>query len=246
MGSRRTALAIDAARRWRERRARLGGDIKAMRRRRRWTQSGLAERIGVQRMVVARVEHGEGRLDLELLERFGAAFNVPVAVGFGRDATLDVADAAHLALQELVLAATRQAGFQVRFELATRPAEPWRSIDVVAGANPRKAAICIECWNTFGDIGAAARSTTRKVAELEAIAIARWGAAAQVGSVWVIRDTERNHALVRRYPEVFAARFPGSSRGWVEALTTGAPMPTEPGLVWCDLARGRLHAWRRG
>jgi hypothetical protein len=106
--------------------------------------------------------------------------------------------------------------------------------------------LLVECWNTIGDIGAAARSSERKRAEAEALAIARWGEATQaVGLVWVVRATAPNRALVSRYPEVFAARFPGSSAGWVEAIVSGIPPPTRPGLVWCDVAGIRLFAWRR-
>jgi hypothetical protein len=106
--------------------------------------------------------------------------------------------------------------------------------------------VLAECWNTIGDIGAAARSSERKRADAEALAAARWGEApAAVGVVWVVRATARNRALVARYPEVFAARFPGSSAGWVRALTEGAAPPDEPGLVWCDVAATRLFAWRR-
>ena len=50
---------------------------------------------------------------------------------------------------------------------------------------------------------------------------------------------------VDRYPELFASRFPGSSRGWVDALTKGTPPPGQPGLVWSDVAGTRLFAWRR-
>ncbi len=67
----------------------------------------------------------------------------------------------------------------------------------------------------------------------------------RVASVWVLRATKHNRDLVRRYPEVFAARFPGSSHGWVRALTLGVVPPTDPGLVWCDVAATRLYPWRR-
>jgi hypothetical protein len=102
-----------------------------------------------------------------------------------------------------------------------------------------------ECWNTFGDIGAAARATMRKTAELEALATGRWGEDARVRVVWIVRATARNRALLARYPEIFASRFPGSSRAWLRALTEGSEPPTEPGLVWCDVAATRLLEWRR-
>ena len=103
-----------------------------------------------------------------------------------------------------------------------------------------------------------ARSTNRKVADTHGLAAAigggrpadsdhpdEPGAPYAVGTVWVVRATRRNRELLARYPELFASRFPGSSVGWLRTLTSGAPMPTEPGLVWCDVAATRLNAWRQ-
>lgn len=205
----------------------------------------MAQRAGVGRLVIGRAERAVGPLDLETLERISIALGVPLILDLGRDLLEDVADAGHLAMQELVLRVTRMAGFDVRFELPTRPAEPWRSIDVAVASEARRLAIEIECWNTISDVGAASRSTARKQAELEAIALARWGPDARVRSVWVVRATARNQALAARYPEVFAARFPGSSKAWLKALTTGSEPPEESGLVWSDVGATRLFAWRR-
>jgi hypothetical protein len=106
--------------------------------------------------------------------------------------------------------------------------------------------LLIEAWNTFGDIGAAVRSTDRKLAEATALAIAFWGDIDhRVATCWVIRSTRTNRALVARYPELFASRFPGSSQGWVGTLTNGSRPPAQPGLVWCDVRATRLFALRR-
>jgi hypothetical protein len=196
-------------------------------------------------MIVNRVERGVGPIDLDGLERIGIALGVSLTVSFARDPKGDVADAGHLALQELVLRLGRARGFSGGFELPTRPAEPWRSIDVVLRSEEAHRMICIECWNTFGDIGAAVRTSTRKAAELEQLAVGRWGAEARVGLVWVVRATARNRALLARYPEVFSSSFPGSSRDWVAALTEGGEMPAESGLVWSDPGATRIFAWRR-
>jgi transcriptional regulator with XRE-family HTH domain len=243
---RRRAVDLEAARRWKERRARIGADARTMRRRRGWTQQLLAGKAGVGRMVVARIEAGAGALDLESLERIGAALGVPVVAGFGRDPHELVADAGHLAMQELVLRLGRAAGFTVAFELPTRPRDPRHSSDAALADDRRHIAIDAECWNLFDDIGAAARSTARKVAELEEIVAHRWADGGRATSVWIVRDTNRNRALVARYPEVFRARFPGSSAGWAHALTGGGEVPLEPGLVWCDLRATRIFAWRAG
>ena len=184
-------------------------------------------------------------MTLDALQRVAIGLGLTLRVTLSRDPLTDTADAGHLAMQELVLRLGRRGGYTGSFELATRPAEPWRSADVGLAAAPQRRLIQVECWNTFGDIGAAVRSTMRKHAELKDLAIARWGVGADVGVVWVVRATARNRALVARYPEVFGRALPGSSRRWVDALTLGAPPPAEPGLVWADVGGTRLLAWRR-
>jgi transcriptional regulator with XRE-family HTH domain len=245
-GVRRPQRAIDLDRRTRELQARIGAEVRSMRERRGWTRIALAERAGLGRMVESRIERGVGNPDLDALQRIALALDRPLIVSFGgRDPSEPTADAGHLAIQELVLRLGRAAGYMGTFELPTRPAEPWRSADVGLASDRRRRLIHVECWNTISDVGAAARSSARKLAELEDLATARWGEGGSTGLVWVVRATARNRAIVARYPEVFASRFPGSSRGWVEALTTGSEPPPEPGLVWCDVGATRLFAWRR-
>jgi transcriptional regulator with XRE-family HTH domain len=243
--SHRPAVAIQAELRSLERRSRVGAAIKAARLRRHWTQAELGRRASLGRMVVARIERGKTRLDVEALERLALALGLPLTVELGRDPHRDVADAGHLAMQELVLRTARRCGLERRFELATRPNEPWRSADVCLASKAQRTVIDVECWNTFGDVGAGARSSDRKRAELAQLAVATWGAGARAAVVWVVRDTAANRALIARFPEVFAARFTGSSREWVEALTSAGPIPERAGLVWCDRAATRLWAWRR-
>jgi len=245
-GARRRSLEIQVDRRNQEQRARIGAEVQAFRERRGWTRIQLAERAGLGRMVVGRLERGTGHVDLDALQRVAAAFEQALQVGFGHDRRQEPADAGHLAIQELVLRLGRAAGSAASFELATRPAEPWRSADVGLRDDRRRRLVLVECWNTIGDVGAAARSSDRKLGEARALAAARWGEApASIGIVWVVRATARNRSLVARYPEVFAARFPGSSVGWERALMEGTPPPPEPGLVWCDVGATRLFAWRR-
>lgn len=243
----RSRLAKEAERRNREQLARVGGEVRSGRLRRRLTQAQVGAKVGLSQSAVSRLERGlGGGLSLDTWQRVGLAIDRPVVVAFQRDVLGDTVDAGHLAMQELVLRLGRTAGYVGRFELATRPAEPWRSTDVGLLADSAHRMILVECWNTIGDVGAAARSSERKRAEADAVAAARWGVEPYaVGAVWVVRVTARNRALVARYPEVFAVRFPASSSGWVRALTEGSPPPIEAGLVWCDLDATRLFAWRR-
>lgn len=247
-GRRRTRLAIEAERRNAEQLARMGGQVRDGRRRKRLTQKQLGDRVGLGRMAISRAERGQGGgLTLDAWQRIGVALDRPLIVRFQRDVTGETADAGHLALQELVLRLGKPLGYRPSAELPTRAAEPWRSVDVLLADDARRVLIVVECWNTFGDLGAALRATDQKRADAEALAVSRWGlAASRIGVVWVVRASARNRALVARYPELFASRFVGSSAQWVAAMTVGASPPAEPGLVRADAAATRLYPWRRG
>ena len=205
-------------------------------------------RVGVVQSTVSRIERGlGGSLSVDVWQRVFVVLGRRLDIAAARDPLTETADAGHLAIQELVLRLGRRAGYGRTFEVPTRSADPSRSTDVGLRDDRRRILILVECWNTIGDLGAAARSTNRKTAEAERLAVAAGGERPfAVRAVWVVRATARNRALVARYPEIFAARFPGSSARWLAALTTGAgPPPPEPGLVWCDVRATRLFAWRR-
>jgi hypothetical protein len=184
---------------------------------------------------------------LDLWFALAEALGRPFRVEFGRDPMEQPVDARHLAIQELVLRIARGAGYTGSFEVPTRPSDPSRSTDVRLLDRPRGRVILAECWNTFGDLGAAARSNDRKRAEAEAVAIALStdDAPLQIGVCWVVRDTRRDRELLARYPHIIESRFPGSSAGWVRALTAGGPFPDRPGIIWSDLNATRLFARRR-
>ena len=248
MGTRiRTRLSRDAERANREQLVRIGTDVRDARLRRRLTQAQLGARVGLSQSAISRAERGwGGGLTVDAWQRIALALEITLRLALPRDPIAETADAGHLGMQELVLRLGRGAGYRGLVELPTRPSEPWRSIDVALVDDTRHRMAIAECWNTIGDIGAAARGSARKLAEAVAIAAARWGEGAhRVGLVWVVRATARNRALVARYPEVFAARFPGSSAACVRALVAGADPPDEPGLVWASVDGSRLFAWRR-
>jgi transcriptional regulator with XRE-family HTH domain len=247
MAKRRASdISVEAARRAQEQVARLGGQVRDGRLRRRMTQAQLGTEVGLARSTVSAIERGRGAgHTLDTWQRLAVALGRPLRIDLPRDPLADPADAGHLALQELVLRQARAIGIRGSFELPTRPADPARSADVGLRDDRRRRLILVECWNTIGDIGAAARSTARKAAETESLAPTLGEDPYEVGSCWVVRATASNRALVARYPEVFAARFPGSSAGWVRALITGSEPPAGPGLIWADVGATRLFAWRR-
>ena len=246
---RRTSALIAADLSARPQAMALGLELRRRRKRRRLSQAALAARIGLEASREGEIERGEGasapvRTWHALFGAVGAEVRFTVAA----DPLATPVDAAHLDIQELLLRHARLAGRVRRVELPTRPSDAWHSSDVAVIDARQRCLILQGAWNTFGDLGAAARSTNRKAAEARDLAasLADDGQPWRVATCWVVRATRRNVALVRRYPEFFAARFPGSSQRWVKALTEGAGPPADPGMVWCDVAATRLFAWRRG
>jgi len=165
---------------------------------------------------------------------------------FARDPLEAPVDAGHLDIQQLVLRCGRQAGFHDRrVELPGRSGRGWTDVALVKRES--RVLVLVECVNTFGDIGASLRASDRKLADALQLAVALGGDGPpfQVRLVWVIRDSARNREVLRRYEQLFVARFTGSSQAWVAALVGGKPVPSEAGLVWCDAAASRLFAARR-
>lgn len=225
--------------------ATLGQAARSARRASRRTLEAVAEEARISRTRLSEIERGEGAsAPLSSWVTLGIVLRRPLSIAFSRpiDGSLrDPVDAGHLVIQEHLLALARATGRHGTFEVPTRPLDPARSTDVGIRDAPHRVRILAECWNTFGDLGAAARSTNRKTAE----AAATWPDD-RIATVWVVRASAANRAIVGTFPHVIAGAFPGSSRGWVRALTVrDAAPPTQPGLVWFDPATKRLTEWRR-
>jgi transcriptional regulator with XRE-family HTH domain len=224
----------------------LGADLRHARRQRRLTQQELGDRAGIKRTRIGELERGSGAsAPLRLWVRLGKAIDRPLAAALSRDlaAPPEPADAGHLAAQELLLRLSRNTGRTGLFELPTKSSTTAGVIDVGIRDEVHQLLILVEIWNRLTDLGSASRSTSRKIAEVEAAILPpRF----RVASCWLFVDNAANRAIVRRFPEIVRSRFPGSSLGWVRALVQGSEPPREPGIVWIDPRSGtitevRLH-----
>ena len=240
----RSRAAIDGAREAQAIAANLGGEAKATRHRRRLTQARLGELVGLSQSEISFLETGHGvGAPIATWAAIGMALGRPLSVGFSRDLTPEPRDAGHLAAQELVLRLAATHGRTARFELPTRPSAPSLSIDVALVDARQRALIVVEIWNRVDDVGRAARGMSRKIAEAETLAAAA-RQALRVAWCWLLVDTAANRALVRRYPALLRAQFPGSSLAWVRTLTIGGEPPRLPGIAWIDPRIGRLASLR--
>jgi transcriptional regulator with XRE-family HTH domain len=244
---RRSAQALEIDRASDQAVRELGRAVRAARRRRHLTQAQLGDAVRLSQAEVSRIELGSGSgSPIRVWLALAAALGLHPRFELARDRQEDAIDAGHLAIQELLLRFAAATGCAGTFELPIHASDPSRSVDVFVRDDARRRLIVEEAWNSIGDIGAGARSFDRKLAAAAELAIVLGGERPYaVHGVWVVRVTARNRALVARYPEVFARRFPGSSRAWILALTTGSQPPAEPGLVWCDQSATRLLEWRR-
>jgi transcriptional regulator with XRE-family HTH domain len=238
---RRPSAVVTGAREAQAIAANLGRELKATRRRRHLKQGDLAHLVGSSQPLISRLERGHGaRTSIETWIAIGIALRRPISIGFSRDVVdPQLQDAGHLAAQELTLRLTALAGWRGRFGAPSDPAEPRHSTDIQLTAADGRV-VLVEIWNRLDDLGAAVRSSDRKLADLAG----RRALTTSVSSCWLLVDTSANHELVRRYPAILHARFGGSSTGWVRALLTGAPTPRRPGLAWIDVRSGRFRPLR--
>jgi len=248
--SKRSAARIEASLEAARIAVTLGQGLKRYRKERRWTQDRLAEAVGVGRVRIGELERGLGAsAPLARWVLIGQRLGRPLAVGFSAsiDSGARLADAGHLDMQETVLWMVQRHGWPGRFELRTRASEHAGSIDVLVRDDVGRRLLVIECWNTVRDLGAASRSTDRKLLEAADIAVAIGADRPYtVHGCWVVRPTAANRNLVRSYPQIVRARFLGSSVAWCRTLNDGAAPPAEVGLVWLDVAARRAVAVRLG
>jgi transcriptional regulator with XRE-family HTH domain len=222
----------------------LGADLRRSRRQTRLTQEQVADRVGVKRARIGELERGKGAsAPLALWVRLGKAVDRPFAAGFSRDLREppEPTDAGHLEAQELVLRLARRTRRVGEFELPTRSSGSAGVVDVALRDDAQRVAILVEVWNRLTDLGAASRSTSRKTLDVEE-AILPVGY--RLASCWLLVDNATNRAIVRRFPEIVRARFPGSSRDWARALVDGSEPPASPGIAWVDPRSGTISELR--
>jgi transcriptional regulator with XRE-family HTH domain len=247
-GVKRSTARISGARLATVAAATVGAEVRTSRKRRGLSQAALATQVGISRPRLSDIEGGRGAsVPLEIWLALAHALGRFLRFEFARDPLSELIDAGHLDIQELVLRVAKPAGWERAAEALSRPYGTDRSVDVRLTNRRLHRLAIVECWNTFGDLGASSRSSDRKRrdAEEQAVAVGGERGPYQVGLCWVVRDTKANRAVVARYEHFLESRFPGSSVQWLEALAEGGAMPQEPGLVWCDNRTTRLFAHRR-
>ena len=184
----------------------------------RWSQAHLAAKVGLKRTRIGDIERGEATgTPLIVWVRLGIALRRPIAMSFSRDLEPPTPVRRRAPRgQELLLRFVRATGRTGLIELPTQPDNPSLSVDVCIRDDPHRVLIlqrdlepvrrprpCDAVDGPEDRRSGRARYRHRRRPSVSRRIVLAPG-----------RHTPRNRQmLAARYPEVLAARFPGSSCG---------------------------------
>ncbi|HEY5630183.1 MAG TPA: helix-turn-helix domain-containing protein [Candidatus Limnocylindrales bacterium] len=145
--------------------ARLGQAIRALRRRRGWTQQRLGEESGTSQGAVSRCERGDahtltGRTIAKIVEALGA--RATVSVHWHGEELDRLLDAAHAGMVDAVVRLLRSRGWDVAPEVTFSVYGERGSIDVLAFPSATGALLVIEVKSAVPDMQAMLSTLDRK------------------------------------------------------------------------------------
>lgn len=204
---------------------RFGLGMRALRRRRAWTQQRLADAVRVSRGVVGRIERGRAdRVSVHVLIRVAAALGGTVSVrllwqGEGLDRLLD---SAHADLTERMLSRLRSLGWQVAPEVSFNIRGERGTIDILAFHPPTGSLLVIEIKSVVPDLQAMLGTLDRKARLAADIAREQGWMVRNVSRLLVLPEDRTARRRVRQHAATFDASLPARSvevRRWLAAPT---------------------------
>jgi transcriptional regulator with XRE-family HTH domain len=200
---------------------RLGLSLRALRRRRGWTQRDLATRARVSPSAISRIERGGAdQLSLRLLERVAAALGARIDLRvLWQGENLDrLLDHGHARLVERTLRWLGDAGWEAVPEVTFQVGSGRGSIDVLARHARTESLLVIEVKSVVPDIQATLAGVDRKARLAPRIGLDRGWKAAAVSRVLILPDDRTARRRVARFSATFDQAFPARTvevRRWV-------------------------------
>ena len=226
---------------------RLGRQVRALRRRRRWRQADLARSARVSRTMVWRIEAGRAdELTLRQVDGVIRALSARLELqlswhGEGLDRLLD---ADHAALVEAAAAELRALGWQVAVEVSFNIRGERGSIDLLAYHPPSQTVVVIEVKSVVPDLQATLVVLDRKTRLAPEIARGRGWTVRGVGRVLVLADGRTTRRRVAEHQAVFAAALPHRTVATKHWLRAPEPGKAFAGIWFLAIAR-RVSARQR-
>ena len=212
---------------------RFGLGMRALRRRRGWTQERLAARAGVSRTAIWRIERGHAdRVVVHVLVRVTAELGARMDVrllwqGEGLDRLLD---AAHAELVDRTLQLLSAHGWLVATEVSFNVRGERGSIDVLAFHAASGSLLVIEVKSVVPDMQSMLHGIDRKGRIARDLAWERGWPASTVTRVLVLPEDRTARRRVERHVATFRAALPGHTieiRRWI-----GRPIGTADGVLF--------------
>lgn len=226
---------------------RLGLAVRALRRRRGWTQRELGARCGLSQSTISDVECGLGFVStVDTLMRLVAALGARVdlrILSHGED--LDrLLDARHADIVEHVAAFLRRHGWQVVPEVTFSVYGERGSIDLLAYHPATGSLLVVEVKSAIPDVQRTLAGIDRKARLAVAIAKERGWQVSTVSRWLVVAGDATTRRRIHRHDATFAAALPGRTTeltGWARK-PTGA---TAGVMFVAASASGSRHRVRR-
>jgi transcriptional regulator with XRE-family HTH domain len=221
-------------------RFRFGRAIRGLRQRRGWRQVDLAERSGLARSVIGRIEVGQiGRIAYDDLVAAATAVDGQLAFDFRwRGEGLDrLIDEAHAGVVDQLVEVYRMARWEVAVEVSFSIFGERGSIDVFAWHPTVEVVAVNEVKASVPEAGGTVIGVDRKSRLAPQIAREHGWACKGVARFLVIRDTSTSRRRVAEHEELFRSAFPVGGReslDWIR-YPTRRPMS---GLIFLPDSRG--------
>ncbi|HEV8698432.1 MAG TPA: helix-turn-helix transcriptional regulator [Candidatus Limnocylindrales bacterium] len=200
---------------------RFGLSMRALRRRRRWTQQRLADAVGVSRPVIGRIENGQAdRVAVHTLVRVASALGATLSVrvlwhGEGLDRLLD---AAHADLTERVLQLLQASGWVAVTEVSFNVRGDRGTIDILAFHESSGSLLVVEIKSVVPDLQSMLGTLDRKVRVAAEVARERGWRVTSVSRLLVFPDDRTSRRRVERHQATFDAVLPSRTaavRRWI-------------------------------
>ena len=201
---------------------RLGAVIRAVRRRRGWRQSDLAQRAGVHQAWVSLAERGHlGRLRVDAVRRIGVALDIglPFDPRWRGTDLAKLLDEGHAAMVESVAHFLRENDWEVLVEYSFNHYGERGSVDIVGWHAATRTLLIIEIKSRIADVLELHATMDRKCRVVPGLlARERGWRSLDVGRVLVALDTTTIRRTVSRHAPTFDAALPERTsgvRGWL-------------------------------
>lgn len=230
---------------------RFGLTIRALRRRRGWTQQRLADHVRVSRSVIVRIEGGRAdRVPVHTLIRvataLGATLNVRIA--WQGEALDRLLDAGHAEIVERVLALLRSPEWQVATEVSFNVRGERGSIDILAFHAATGSLLVIEVKSVVPDMQAMLYGLDRKERLAGEIARERGWRVISVSRLLVLPDDRTARRRVANHEATFRVALPGRTAAVKRCLARHRSVGS-PGSCSCQMSTRRpfvTESERRG